>query len=309
MHISRNWRNHNLFYILMAIELPVTIVILTFTGIASHDLYRTKLWQDGADNGFNSAPDELVYAAANYRSYHVPMVWSSFITNFNLVISVVSVFFLIVKAPVHVLRIWYPILSVIVHAGLVAIYIVSARGQAGSDMSDPQHPQPGPPWYITKSCSVAKFPSNVSYCRQAKALFAFTIIILVLYFVEFVLSIYNCIPTDEDRALREERREEKRIMKEYEDMVLKSPTMIPMTPAMPPDAMQTPHGMPAMTPRTVAFNQLENGSTDLPLREHFSSPNPPRLPQQQLSTETSTTAEQPQPQMYFPPPPKKAVKK
>lgn len=98
-------------------------------------------------------------------------------------------------------------------------------------------------------------------------------------------------------------------MKEYEDMVLKSPTMIPMTPAMPPDAMQTPHGMPAMTPRTVAFNQLENGSTDLPLREHFSSPNPPRLPQQQLSTETSTTAEQPQPQMYFPPPPKKAVKK
>lgn len=100
------------------------------------------------------------------------------ITNFNLVISVVSVFFLIVKAPVHVLRIWYPILSVIVHAGLVAIYIVSARGQAGSDMSDPQHPQPGPPWYITKSCSVAKFPSNVSYCRQAKALFAFTIIIL-----------------------------------------------------------------------------------------------------------------------------------
>lgn len=61
----------------MAAELPFTIVILTFTGIASHNRYRTKLWQDGYDNGFNSAPDEVVYALANYRSYKVPTVWSS----------------------------------------------------------------------------------------------------------------------------------------------------------------------------------------------------------------------------------------
>lgn len=61
----------------MAVELPFIIVILTFTGIASHDLYRTRLWQDGADNGFNSAPDEILYAMANYRPYKVPKVWSS----------------------------------------------------------------------------------------------------------------------------------------------------------------------------------------------------------------------------------------
>lgn len=60
----------------MALELPFTIVILTLTGIASHNLYRTKLWQDGADNGFNSSPDEQLYAAANYRPYKVPTVWS-----------------------------------------------------------------------------------------------------------------------------------------------------------------------------------------------------------------------------------------
>lgn len=77
VYLTRNWRKHNLFYILMAIELPITIVILTFTGIASHDLYRTKLWQDGADNGFNSSPDEVLYAAANHRPYKVPMVWGS----------------------------------------------------------------------------------------------------------------------------------------------------------------------------------------------------------------------------------------
>lgn len=82
-YFPRRWRNHNLVYILMAIELPLTIIILTFTGIASHDLYRTKLWQDGADNGFNSSPDEALYAAANYRPYKAPMVWSDlYVANF-----------------------------------------------------------------------------------------------------------------------------------------------------------------------------------------------------------------------------------
>jgi hypothetical protein len=60
----------------MVAELPITIVILTLTGIASHNLYRSLLWQDGADNGFNSAPDEALYAAANYRPYKPPVVWS-----------------------------------------------------------------------------------------------------------------------------------------------------------------------------------------------------------------------------------------
>lgn len=75
-YFPKNWRHHKVLLIMMAAELPFTIVVLTFTGIASHDRYRTKLWQDGYDNGFNSAPDEAVYAAANYRPYTPPMVWS-----------------------------------------------------------------------------------------------------------------------------------------------------------------------------------------------------------------------------------------
>lgn len=77
LYFPRRHRHHKLLIILMAIELPFTIVILTLTGIASHDLYQTKLWQDGADNGFNSSPDEVLYAMANYRPYKVPMVWNS----------------------------------------------------------------------------------------------------------------------------------------------------------------------------------------------------------------------------------------
>ena len=106
------------------------------------------------------------------------MLTGDSITDYNLVLSVLSTFFMITKAAVHVLRIWYPPLSVIVHAGLFALYIASAAYQAGSDTSDPKHPQRGPPWYITKQCSVASNPDNVGYCQQAKVLFAFTIIIM-----------------------------------------------------------------------------------------------------------------------------------
>jgi len=76
MYLPRKYRTYKTVLVLMAAELPFTIAVLTLTGIASPDLYRTKLWQDGADNGFNSAPNEIVYAYANYRTYKIPMVWS-----------------------------------------------------------------------------------------------------------------------------------------------------------------------------------------------------------------------------------------
>lgn len=73
----RRHRHYKLTLWLMVAELPITVVILTLTGLASHNTYRTLLWQDGADNGFNSAPNAALYAAANYRPYTTPMVWSS----------------------------------------------------------------------------------------------------------------------------------------------------------------------------------------------------------------------------------------
>lgn len=76
-YFPKKHRYHKLTLYFMLAELPVTVVILTLTGIASHNLYRSLLWQDGADNGFNSAPNEALYAAANYRPYTAPMVWSS----------------------------------------------------------------------------------------------------------------------------------------------------------------------------------------------------------------------------------------
>lgn len=61
----------------MIAEIPFILPVLILTGIASHDTYTTKLWQDGANNGFNSAPNQIVYALTNGRTYKVPIVWSS----------------------------------------------------------------------------------------------------------------------------------------------------------------------------------------------------------------------------------------
>ena len=87
-------------------------------------------------------------------------------------------FLMIVKFIMYILHVFPPLLSVLCHAALVALYMVSCIYQAGSDMSDPKRPQPGAPWHISKSCSVAKDQSLVGYCRQAKASFACSVVIL-----------------------------------------------------------------------------------------------------------------------------------
>lgn len=61
---------------LFIIEFPLTVALLTLFGIADPNTYRTKMWQNGADQGFNSNPNEILYAYANYRPIDPPLVWS-----------------------------------------------------------------------------------------------------------------------------------------------------------------------------------------------------------------------------------------
>lgn len=76
MYFSKRYRpNKWPFWGLIAVEFPITVALLALFGIAAPNLYRTKLWQDGADNGFNSSPKTGLYAAANYKSYTAPRVW------------------------------------------------------------------------------------------------------------------------------------------------------------------------------------------------------------------------------------------
>ena len=67
----------NTVWALFALELAFTVPALALFAIAQPDLYRTKLWQDGYKNGFNSNPTAKIYAMANRKPYETPVPWNS----------------------------------------------------------------------------------------------------------------------------------------------------------------------------------------------------------------------------------------
>lgn len=197
IYLSRSWKWPKVLIALMVLELGGTVAALALFGIASPDLFRTALWQVGSDNAFNSSPKQILYAYANYWPIpKTPLVWSATyvwlygfclscivnicqhsLTEFNLAVSVLSMFILLVKVVMFVMHIWYPILGTIVNAAITVLWAVSVYGQAGPDHSDPDHPS-NVAWYISKSCDYARPSGNYHYCQLAKGTFATTVIML-----------------------------------------------------------------------------------------------------------------------------------
>lgn len=349
MFLSRRYRP-NLWpmLVLVIIEFCLTVALLALTGIAAPNLYRTRLWQDGANNGFNSSPSAGLYAAANYRPYTTPKVWSQLyvntrclceggdvltvlsITNYNLVMSVLSMFIMLVKGIMWMLHVLPPIISAIMHAILIVLFTISVVYQASPDTSDPRHPQTGPPWYITKSCSVTYSKSNVGYCMQAKATFAGFTAMLIVFWIIFLLSAWSCIPSKEQKAAYEEKRRQKKLRWAHLD----EPDPRPRTADTGLRVPETPGyqlGMSPVTPRTLAFNTL-GGSKELPLRAteatapvthsttfSLRSPGILRTPmtlgspraEEKYEPVVSERSLSPDPGagMYFPPPPRESERK
>lgn len=219
------------------------------------------MWQIGSDNGFNSSPNQVLYAYANYKPIPtIPFVWSHTITAFNVAISVLCTFILLVKVVMFVLHIWFPLLGAVTSAIITALWAVSLYGQAGPDHSDPKHPS-SVAWYVSKSCSFAKPSGNEHYCLQAKAAFAMTVVMMAIFFLNLVLSIWSMIPSAAERAASKIEIDDMQTTKGKgasdsptsdhsgdQNWELKSP----------PRATATPY-----TPRTLAFNTLDR---QLPLR-------------------------------------------
>ncbi|KAF1353500.1 hypothetical protein BDV97DRAFT_116678 [Delphinella strobiligena] len=251
MILARKWRTPKTMVVLFCIEFPFTVAALTLFALAQPDTYRKLLWQDGYDNGFNSSPDEILYAYANHDrgSLKIPMVWSPFITDWNVVISVLSMFILLAKVVMYQMHIFVPLLSVVTHTALVICYAVSTYGQSGPDTTDPKQPQPGSPWYITKSCSVVHTKSNYGYCEQAKACFAVTIIMLSLFAIYLILAIWSSIPSKAERMAR----------KTDEDVPVYTPEFYPTSQKQQWDKRGSPIAMSAST----------SSMKGLPFRERF----------------------------------------
>jgi hypothetical protein len=78
---------------------------------------------------------------------------------------------MLAKSLMHIMGVLWPVFSIVIHATEFAVWTFSVYGQTAPDTIDPDHQVHGPPWYITKSCSVAKASTNIHYCIQAKAAF------------------------------------------------------------------------------------------------------------------------------------------
>ena len=178
--------------ILFVVEFPFTVACLALFGIADPDTYRTSLWKEGANHGWNSDPIELLYAYANYKPMKAPAPWNQLyvqyigkvderlgwltgnsITDWNVVICVLSMFILLAKVVVYITQTFPPFFSALIHCVLTIFYIVSITQQAAPDYSDPEFPSTVP-WYLTRGCGAPVDPKLQSACQQAKASFAVT---------------------------------------------------------------------------------------------------------------------------------------
>lgn len=264
--IPRQWRTPKALIGLFILEVPFSIAALALFGIAQPDLYRTRFWQEGADQGWNSNPNQLIYAIANYRPIKAPLPWSQFTTNYNVAISVLSVFILLCKVIMFITSVFHPLLSLVVHVALVILYAVSIHNQAGPDMSDPAHPQPGAPWYITKKCGPPVTPDLIGYCKQAKAAFAVTILMVTLFTTQTILALITLWPNKKFRSASSSRVSDKESGQAPWEMM-----EAPRTPGTA-GGLKSP-----TTPRTTAFNTLSGngkaplrkGNQGIPLRHHI----------------------------------------
>ncbi len=77
MKIPKQWKTPRVITWLFIVEFIFTIPTLALFGIAAPNTFRTHLWKDGGRNQFNSDPNQVLYAYANYRPIpKTPMVWS-----------------------------------------------------------------------------------------------------------------------------------------------------------------------------------------------------------------------------------------
>jgi len=252
-------------YFLMIFELPFTVANLALFGIASPNLYRTILWRLGGEMGFNSSPSFVLYAYANYKPVQIPVVWSSFNTQYHLVIGVVCTFFWLIKITMWLLKVFFPILSFLLHTALLCLWAYGLYMQSAPDLIDPAHQNKGAPWYITKSCNIVEDKINRAYCMQAKSSFAVTIIMVAIYSAFLILTIYSLIPTAEARQAHAIKRAER---KAEEEKWANSPVDNEMTAEEQWQHMWELQQLPRtpgtaggfkspMTPRTRTFADLE----------------------------------------------------
>jgi len=239
-------------------ELALTITVLVLFGIQQPGVSRALFWRIGYDHRLNSNPNIILYAYANHRPLpKIPLVWSQDLINYNVAISIVSLFFLLGKMIATIMKVYFPLFGVIANICLCALYAVSVYGQGGPDYLDSRYPSPSP-WYLRHSCDMAAPYRAVKNCHIVKASFAITVIFLAFYFFNLCFALWAMWPNKELDRIYDEDEEE------YGRSGSPSPSgdYALRHQEKRPAALSAPATTP-FTPRTQAFHALDR---KLPLR-------------------------------------------
>lgn len=249
--IHRRWRAKKPLYWGMVPELLGTIAVLVLFGVQQPDLFRTVFWKVGGQLGFNSSPTVILYAYANHRPLpKIPFVWSQDLTNFNVAISICSLFILLAKLIMVIMKVYFPLIGLLIGIVQTALYTTSVYGQMGPDYLDPEHPSPIA-WYIRYSCDIASRFKIGKHCMMAKGTFAVTVFMTALYLFNLGFAAWAMWPNPELDIPQDDEDDDHVHSKEDVEM---QPTPPRVTPAMP------------FTPRTQAFHTLDR---KLPLRSNY----------------------------------------
>lgn len=99
------------------------------------------------------------------------------LTDFNVAISVISLFFLLAKLIMFIMKVWFPIVAVFVNVAITALYAVSCYGQIGPDYADSRYPSPTA-WYFRQGCDLAKPYGVYRSCQIAQSSLGMTFYML-----------------------------------------------------------------------------------------------------------------------------------
>jgi hypothetical protein len=99
------------------------------------------------------------------------------LTNFNVAISICSLFILLAKLIMVIMKVYFPLIGLLIGITQTALYATSVYGQMGPDYLDPEHPSPIA-WYIRYSCDVGSQYKIEKHCMMAKGTFAVTVFML-----------------------------------------------------------------------------------------------------------------------------------
>ncbi|KAH8179910.1 hypothetical protein LIA77_01429 [Sarocladium implicatum] len=189
--------------LLLILEALLCYTLLVLFALAYPDQYRSKLWENGGEMGWNSNPKLRIYFYANHKEPpEIPLIWTQRLTDSNLGIAILSVTVHAARAVLSSLNFLPLWIEMVWGICLVGLWSLSVVGQASGDYSDVDHISDHP-WYLTHTCGDS-WVSTRGYCQMAQASFVISVMAAIFYICRTILDVWAGMKS---RRARDDYRE------------------------------------------------------------------------------------------------------